>query len=40
MMATDKPIKVMLIDDDAGIHDSLKAVVEEAGYAFCGALSG
>ena len=39
-MATDKPIKVMLIDDDGGIHDSLKAVVEEAGYAFCGALSG
>lgn len=40
MVAMDNPIKVMLIDDDAGIHDSLKAVVEEAGYAFCGALSG
>lgn len=36
----DKPIKVMLIDDDAGIHASLRDVVEEAGYSFCGALSG
>ena len=27
-----RPIKVMLIDDDPGIHESLRAVVEEAGY--------
>ncbi len=33
-------IKVMLIDDDPSIHESLRAVVEEAGYGFCGALSG
>ena len=32
--------KVMLIDDDPSIHESLRAVVEEAGYGFCGALSG
>ena len=35
-----RPIKVMLIDDDPGIHESLRAVVEEAGYEFCGALGG
>lgn len=35
-----RPIKVMLIDDDPGIHDSLRAVIEEAGYEFCGALGG
>ncbi len=35
-----QPIKVMLIDDDPGIHDSLRAIVEEAGYEFCGALGG
>lgn len=34
------PIKVMLIDDDPGIHDSLRAIIEEEGYEFCGALSG
>ena len=27
-----RPIKVMLIDDDPGIHESLRAVIEEAGY--------
>ena len=26
-----RPIKVMLIDDDPGIHESLRAVVEESG---------
>ncbi len=35
-----RPIKVMLIDDDPGIHESLRAVIEEAGYEFCGALGG
>ena len=35
-----QPIKVMLIDDDPGIHESLRAIVEEAGYEFCGALGG
>ena len=30
----------MLIDDDPGIHESLRAVIEEAGYEFCGALGG
>ena len=25
-----RPIKVMLIDDDPGIHESLRAVIEEA----------
>ena len=30
-----RPIKVMLIDDDPGIHESLRAVIEEAGYEFC-----
>lgn len=39
-MVLDKPIKVMLIDDDPGIHESLRDVVEEEGYEFCGALSG
>ena len=39
-MVLDKPIKVMLIDDDPGIHESLRDLVEEEGYEFCGALSG
>lgn len=39
-MVLEKPIKVMLIDDDPGIHESLRDVVEEVGYEFCGALSG
>ena len=39
-MVLDKPIKVMLIDDDPSIHESLRDVVEEEGYEFCGALSG
>ena len=39
-MVLDKPIKVMLIDDDPSIHESLRDVVEEVGYEFCGALSG
>lgn len=39
-MVPNKPIKVMLIDDDPGIHESLRDVVEEEGYEFCGALSG
>lgn len=39
-MVLNKPIKVMLIDDDPGIHESLRDVVEEEGYDFCGALSG
>lgn len=39
-MVLSKPIKVMLIDDDPGIHESLRDVVEEEGYEFCGALSG
>lgn len=39
-MVPNKPIKVMLIDDDPGIHESLRDLVEEEGYEFCGALSG
>lgn len=39
-MVLEKPIKVMLIDDDPSIHESLRDVVEEVGYEFCGALSG
>lgn len=39
-MVLDKSIKVMLIDDDPGIHESLCDLVEEEGYEFCGALSG
>lgn len=39
-MVLNKSIKVMLIDDDPGIHESLRDVVEEEGYEFCGALSG
>ncbi len=39
-MVLDRPIKVMLVDDDPGIHESLRDVVEEEGYEFCGALSG
>ena len=31
-MVLEKPIKVMLIDDDPGIHESLRDVVEEVGY--------
>ena len=39
-MVLDKPIKVMLVDDDPSIHESLRDVVEEVGYEFCSALSG
>lgn len=36
----DRPIKVMLIDDDPNIHESLRALLEESDIIFCGALSG
>lgn len=39
-MMLDKPTKIMLIDDDPSIHESLRDVVEEVGYGFCGAFCG
>lgn len=32
--------KVMLVDDDEGIHQLLGRLLEDAGYAFCGARTG
>ncbi|WP_170158409.1 response regulator transcription factor [Paraeggerthella hongkongensis] len=32
--------KIMLIDDDEGLHVLMRRVVEEAGYAFCAAFDG
>ena len=36
----DDPIKVMLIDDDEGVHEAVQSIVEKAGYAFCTAFDG
>jgi DNA-binding response OmpR family regulator len=32
--------KVMLIDDEEGIHVAIKRLLQQAGYAYCGALNG
>ncbi len=39
-MDQDKPLKVMLIDDDDDLHLFIARLVSDAGYAFCGARSG
>lgn len=31
-----EPYKVMLIDDDYGVHTLIKRILEDAGYSYCG----
>lgn len=35
-----EPYKVMLIDDDCGVHTLIKRILEDAGYSYCGAYGG
>ncbi len=35
-----QPYKVMLIDDDEGMHTLIRRILEDAGYAYCGAYGG
>ena len=35
-----EPYKVMLIDDDKGVHVLMRRIIEDAGYRFCAAYDG
>lgn len=35
-----QPYKVMLMDDDKGVHVLMRRIVEDAGYAYCAAYDG